>query len=73
MGRLPRYDEFVGGEFFVATLVMKICPNPKCSVFGHLVYTLATRCPVCKWDLKPPLPASEVAHPRAAQATASTT
>jgi rRNA maturation protein Nop10 len=51
---------------------MKICPNAKCSVFGHIVYTLATRCQVCKWDLKPPLPASEVAHPKATQEAAST-
>lgn len=69
--RSPRYDEFVADEFFAAILVMKICPNAKCSVFGHIVYTLATRCPVCKWDLKAPLPASEIARPRAARATAA--
>jgi len=40
---------------------MKICPNPKCSVFGRIVYAVATRCPLCKWDLKPTLPTSEVA------------
>jgi hypothetical protein len=40
---------------------MKICPNAKCSVFCRIVYTVATRCPLCKWDLKPTLPTSEVA------------
>jgi len=38
---------------------MKICPNPKCSRFGRIVYALDTRCPVCKWDLKPPLASGE--------------
>jgi len=47
---------------------MKICPNPKCAVFGRIVYTLATRCPLCKWDLKIPLPSSEV-EKTAAQAS----
>jgi hypothetical protein len=47
-------------------VVMKICANPKCSVYGRIVYALATRCPVCKWDLKTTLPASE-AEPRTTQ------
>ena len=42
---------------------MKVCPNAKCAGYGRIVYTLATRCPLCKWDLKPPLPASEAARP----------
>jgi hypothetical protein len=42
---------------------MKVCPNSKCSRFGHIVYAVTTRCPVCKWDLKPPLQASESPHP----------
>jgi hypothetical protein len=50
---------------------MKICPNQKCSVFGHIVYTLATRCPLCKWDLKTTLPASEVAPAENARAASS--
>jgi len=41
---------------------MKTCPNAKCSVFGKIVYTLATRCPVCRWDLRVTLPESEVAR-----------
>lgn len=46
-------------------LAMRICPNPKCAVFGRIVYIFATRCPLCRWDLKPVLPASEAvaAHP----------
>lgn len=50
---------------------MKICPNAKCSVFGRIVYTLATRCPVCRWDLKLMLPTSEEAKPVAKQAASS--
>lgn len=50
---------------------MKICPNPKCSIFGRIVYALATRCPLCKWDLKPTLPASEIEHPRPQATSAS--
>jgi hypothetical protein len=30
---------------------MKACQNPECVVRGRVVYTLATRCPLCKWDL----------------------
>ena len=30
---------------------MKVCPNSKCQMFGRIVYALATRCPLCKWDL----------------------
>jgi hypothetical protein len=51
-----------------ATTIMKICPNAKCSVFGHIVYTVVTRCPFCKWDLKSTLPSSEGARPQSAQA-----
>jgi hypothetical protein len=71
MSRFSRYDEVVADELCGATVAMKICPNTKCSVYGHIVYTLATRCPVCKWDLKPPLPASEIARPRTAQSGAA--
>ena len=59
-------------QFFTAATAMKICPNAKCSVFGHIVYTVATRCPLCKWDLKAPLPASEIARAKTAQAHAAT-
>lgn len=41
---------------------MKACPNPVCAAFGRIVYSLATRCPLCRWDLKSPLPASETAR-----------
>jgi len=40
---------------------MRACPNTKCVTFGRIVYSVATRCPLCKWDLKSVLPASETA------------
>jgi len=40
---------------------MRACQNPKCPAFARIVYSLATRCQLCKWDLKGILPASEVA------------
>jgi hypothetical protein len=43
---------------------MRICVNPKCAACGRIVYSVATRCPLCKWDLKAPLPASEAASPK---------
>ena len=39
---------------------MRTCPNSKCVAFGRIVYSVATRCPLCKWDLKNILPTSEV-------------
>ena len=45
-------------------LQMRICPNTKCVAFGRIVYAVATRCPMCKWDLKPTLPVSEIARKR---------
>ena len=39
---------------------MRACINPKCVAFGRIVYSVATRCPLCKWDLKFMLPVSEV-------------
>lgn len=50
---------------------MKACPNAKCQVFGRIVYDVATRCPLCKWDLKPLPSASEIGHARAASASSS--
>jgi hypothetical protein len=50
---------------------MKNCTNPKCTGFGKIVYTLATRCPLCRCDLKSMLPASEVARPRPARSAAA--
>jgi len=38
---------------------MRACPNPKCVTFGRIVYSVATRCPICRWDLKSTLPANE--------------
>lgn len=40
---------------------MKACPNSDCVGLGRIIYSLVTRCPLCKWDLKTTLPASEIA------------
>ena len=42
---------------------MRSCVNTKCVSFGRIVYSVATRCPLCKWDLKNTLPASEAMAP----------
>jgi hypothetical protein len=39
---------------------MRTCMNAKCVAFGHLVFSVATRCPLCRWDLRRILPASEI-------------
>jgi hypothetical protein len=39
---------------------MRFCVNTRCVALGRIVYSVATRCPLCKWDLKNILPASEV-------------
>ena len=39
---------------------MKFCPNYDCVAYGRVVYTQATRCAFCRWDLKPPRMKSEV-------------
>ena len=31
---------------------MRACINTQCVAFGRLVYSVATRCPLCKWDLR---------------------
>jgi len=38
---------------------MRACCNSECVAFGRIVYSVATRCPLCRWDLKPTLPMSE--------------
>ena len=38
---------------------MRACSNTNCVGFGRIVYSLATRCPLCRWDLKIILPTSE--------------
>jgi hypothetical protein len=40
---------------------VRVCPNPVCVAFGRIVYSVATRCPLCRWDLKNALAASETA------------
>jgi len=32
---------------------MRVCTNTRCNTFGRIVYSVATRCPLCRWDLKP--------------------
>jgi len=38
---------------------MKFCFNSKCVAYGRMVYTPATRCVLCRCDLKPPRMLSE--------------
>ena len=50
---------------------MRVCSNINCVACGRIVFSVATRCPLCRWDLKIAdlkiadlkiaLPASEVA------------
>ena len=40
---------------------MRTCTNKKCLAYGHIVYSVMTRCPLCKCDLRATLPASEIA------------
>ena len=42
---------------------MRACINTKCVAFGRIVYSVATRCPLCKWDLNSVAPASEASAP----------
>ena len=41
-------------------MIMKFCPNYGCVAYGRVVYTQATRCVFCRWDLKPPRMKSEM-------------
>ena len=50
---------------------MRACPNSQCVAFGRIVYSVATRCPLCRWDLKNALPASETAAQAKPSARAS--
>jgi hypothetical protein len=43
---------------------MRACINTKCVAFGRIVYSVATRCPLCRWDLKFTVPASEAPQPK---------
>jgi hypothetical protein len=38
----------------------RVCPNLNCVAFAHVIYTGATRCLFCKWDLKAPQRATDV-------------
>src|SRR5215469_12749716 len=38
---------------------MKACANSKYVAFERIVYSLATRCPLCKWDLRLIRPAGD--------------
>ena len=39
---------------------MRTCTNANCVAYGHIVFSVATRCPLCRWDLRRILPASEI-------------
>jgi hypothetical protein len=41
--------------------LMKYCPNYQCAAYGRVVYSQATRCAFCRWDLMPPRMRSETA------------
>jgi hypothetical protein len=41
-------------------MTMKLCANGKCPSYGHIVYTTATRCLFCRWDLKPTWTRNEI-------------
>jgi len=38
---------------------MKTCTNAKCIALNRIVYSVATRCPLCRCDLRSVLPVSE--------------
>jgi hypothetical protein len=48
---------------------MKFCPNYGCVAYGRVVYTQATRCVFCRWDLKPPRMKSEMVETTPSPAT----
>lgn len=33
-------------------MITKACTNRKCSAYAHFIYTLDTRCVLCRWDLR---------------------
>ena len=33
-------------------MITKVCPNLRCVAYARMIYTGATRCEFCKWDLK---------------------
>jgi len=33
-------------------MMTKACTNTRCPAYAHLVYTVAMRCVLCRWDLK---------------------
>lgn len=41
-------------------MTMRLCVNCKCPSYGRVVYTGATRCLFCKWDLMPTWTQSEI-------------
>ena len=50
---------------------MRTCTNEKCVGFGHIVFSLATRCPLCRCDLRTIIPRSEVSSSKPAQQSQS--
>ncbi len=48
--------------------IMRACINTQCVAFGRMVYSVATRCPLCKWDLRM-IPAAKEAVATSKQTT----
>jgi hypothetical protein len=60
-------NEQNGWVRMVLEVAMRSCPNAGCVAFGRIVYSVATRCPLCRWDLKNTLPQSETTALKPAQ------
>lgn len=43
---------------------MRTCTNANCVGYGHIVFSVSTRCPLCRCDLRRILPASEISASR---------
>jgi hypothetical protein len=53
----PKNAQLPAAMFMLLSLLdnhgMKCCSNPDCSFYEQIIYTEATRCILCRWDLKP--------------------
>lgn len=55
------------------SLAMRTCTNSKCIGFGHIIFSVSTRCPLCRCDLRRTLPASEISSaPKPAEGLTAT-
>jgi hypothetical protein len=46
-------------------MTTKVCPNAKCPVYAHFVYTVAMRCVLCRCDLQAAHRIETAPHPEA--------